>query len=769
MKPIEIPKNLFRAHLLFQKMGCHPEHFREIREVFLEVIERKRLGTTTDLKSMARENAGADGLDENKPEVLEEYTNALIDLLFATSIEPEEWVSYINLARKIAKSRELARVLHWESASSHEIARLVHEFCDIPLGDRVIPVAEAVGVRVALINHFISNQLPYIGIAKKHISIRDINETLKRTFWTSNRSGRIGGKAAGMILAQKIILPFYFDTRKEFRENIRVPDSYFLRSDIFAEFIQENNMEAYHSRKYESREKIEEEFPKIQAQFDKACFSRKTIDHFRKILEEIGTEPIIARSSSFLEDNFGLAFSGKYDSVFLTNQGDLETRLAHFLAGVKQVHMSTYHPNPISYRQDHNLLDFNENMAMLVQKVVGRRYGDYFFPFIGGVAFSTNSFIWNPKIDRQSGLIRMAFGLGTRAVDRIGGDYTRMVPLSHPTLRPEGTAVAIRKYSQKKVDLLNLKTGQLESHRFVDIMRKVNHPEIHLAISLAQGDHLAPPVSRLATFEPEQATITFERLLKETSFPTLVRDMVQTVAKAYGRAVDMEFAYDDGKLYLLQCRTQSLLRDMDRVVLPTEVQPEKLIFTIGKTALPNRVIADLEYIVYVDPLAYNKLASREEKLQVARVVNRCNQALSDKRFGLFGPGRWGSNDINLGVPVGYHDINRTRVLGEVAFTTDGDPPEVSFGTHFFNDLIEADIVPLPIYPDEEGAVFNRQFFVQSDSLMLEIAPEYDNLAEVIRVIHIPSVREGHYFQIYLDGSNARGMGFLAPRSRKNTV
>jgi len=769
MKFLEIPKNLFRAHLLFQKMGRYPEHSREMREVFVWVLEERGLASPAELRNVAREKARTDGLDADDPKVLEEYTSALIDLYFAAAVEPEECESYINLARKLAKNRDLSRVLHWENASSQEIAKLLQEFCDLPLGDRVIPEAEAVGVRVALINHFISNQLPYIGIAKKHVTIRDINEILKRTIWKSNRSGRIGGKAAGMILAQKIILPFFFGTKREFQENIRVPDSYFLRSDIFDEFIQENGLERYHFRKYESREKIEEEFPKIQAQFEQAHFPQETLDRFRRMLEEIGPVPIIIRSSSFLEDNFGLAFSGKYDSVFLTNQGDLETRLAQFEAGVRRVHMSTYHPDPISYRQDHGLLDFNEHMAMLVQKVVGRRYGDYFFPFMGGVIFSTNSFVWNPKIDRRAGLVRMVLGLGTRAVDRVGGDYPRMVPLSHPTLRPEATAAAIRKYSQKKVDLLNLRTGQLESHGLSQLLKEVRPSELHLAVSLAQGDHLAPPLSRLTDFEPEQACITFEKLLKDSDFPNLVRDMVQTVAGAYGRPVDMEFAYDEGKLYLLQCRSLSVPREVERVELPQEMPPDRLIFAVHKTALPNRIIPDLEYVVYVDPIGYKGLATREEKLQVARVVNRCNLALADKRYGLFGPGRWGSNDINLGVQVGYHDINRTKVLGEVAFASDGEPPDVSYGTHFFNDLIEADIVPLPIYPDEEGGFFNRDFFVEAHSLMLDIAPEYDNLAEVVRVVHVPSVREGHFFQIYLDGSKAQGLGFLAPRSGEGAV
>lgn len=762
-KRVEIPDNLFNAHLVFEKMSQFPEYIREMREVFLDIIERKKLATADELMTLAVTKVEQDGGDTDDAKLVESYLNTLIDLYFVAALKSITRADgYINLARKLAKNRELAKLLHWENASSTEIYQLLDDFCAIPLGDKIIPEAEAIGVRVALINHFISNQLPYIGVAKHYITIRDVHQILSRTVWSPSRSGRIGGKAAGMLLAQKIVLPLFFKTKKKFVENIRVPDSYFLRSDIFDEFIQENHLEQYHSRKYESREKIEDLFPRIQAHFTKGRFSEETLRRFREILEEIGEEPIIVRSSSFLEDNFGLAFSGKYDSEFLANQGDIETRLSQFVAGVKRVQMSTYHPNPILYRQDNNLLDFNEHMAVLVQKVVGRRYGDYFFPTAGGVIFSKNSFTWSPQIDPEAGLMRMVFGLGTRAVDRVGSDYPRMVALSHPTLRPEVTAQAIRRYSQKQVDLINLKTGKLDTLPVRQLLDEIRHPETQMVLSLLSGDHLAPPVSKIARFDPSQAVITFDRLLKESDFGGLAREMVQTVSKGYGWPVDMEFAYDDGKLYLLQCRTLSVPNEPDRVDLPTDVHRDHLIFT-SNTVVRNRIIDDIEYIAYVDPLAYNRLTDYSVKARVAKVINRVNRVLGDKRYVLFGPGRWGSNDINLGVPVGYHDINRTKVLVEVAFSTDGITPEVSYGTHFFNDLIEADIVPLALYPDEDGVVFNRPFLADSPSKTLEVAPGFEDLDEVVRVIHVPEATKGLYFHIYLDGRSNQGLGYLGPK------
>ena len=289
-----------------------------------------------------------------------------------------------------------------------------------------------------------------------------------------------------MILAHKILLPTLEKKDPELEGRIRVPDTWYLNSGVFSEFLDRNNLYLFHTFKYKDRESIEKDFLRIEEQFKFATFAPEVVEDFRRILEEIGDHPIIVRSSSMLEDNFGLAFSGKYMSVFLTNQGDLETRLSRFIVGLKKVFASTFGPDPILYRRDHGLLDYDERMAMVVQKVVGRRFGDYFYPFAAGVMFSRNVYAWNPKINKETGLVRLVHGLGTRAVDRVGSDYPRMVPLSHPTLRPEVTADQIRKYSQKQVDVLNLKKRRPGDGGFPDPHR-VGHSSGPLLCGLDPG------------------------------------------------------------------------------------------------------------------------------------------------------------------------------------------------------------------------------------------------------------------------------------------
>jgi len=516
----------------------------------------------------------------------------------------------------------------------------------------------------------------------------------------------------------------------------------------------------FHTHKYRDRDAIDEEYQRIGGMFENASFPPDVVDSFRALIRQLDECPIIVRSSSYLEDSFGLAFSGKYQSIFLANQGDEETRLEAFIRGVKTVLASMYGPDPIIYRRDHGLLDFNERMAMIVQKVVGRRFGDWYFPFAAGVLYSSNSWAWNPRIRKEDGLVRLVFGLGTRAVDRVGGDYPRMVPLSHPQLRPEVTADQIRKYSQRQVDVLNLRTGQLETVDFRTLCENTTHPELFYAVAVQQHDHLAAPLFKTQDLNGQELCLTFENLLTKTAFPSVARKMASQVEAAYGRPVDIEFAWDGSHLYLLQCRSLSVRREAERVDVPGDVPLAQTLFTTP-SAFTTAVVPDLEYIVYVDPKAYDRLPTYESKIQVAQVVNVLNKLLAARRYALMGPGRWGSNDINLGVRVTYSNINRTKLLVEIAFARENYTPEVSYGTHFFQDLVEADIVVTPLFPDETGGYFDEAFLLKSENLLVQMAPEYAACAEVVHVIHVPGVRDQEYLHVYLDAAGHRGLAFFA--------
>jgi hypothetical protein len=757
--------DILKTYRLFRKMNQYPNLMGLMCSIFMEVLEKRGIITQEKLHQQALEALKGDGVLDTEIN-RQEYVEGLIAYYSASSLSDHEIENYINLARKKDKSQELSFVVNQEQATSLEIYNSLREFCEIPKGEVYISREEAEGIRVALIKHYISNQLPFIGLAKNHITIRDIDTILQHCLWSRKNPGKLGGKAAGMILAQKILLPILDERDPELEETIRVPDTWFLNSGVFSEFLDRNNLDQFHTHKYKDKETIEKEFLHIGEKFKFANFAPEVIEDFRKILEEIGEHPIIIRSSSMLEDNFGLAFSGKYLSVFLTNLGDIETRLRNFIVGLKQVFTSTYGPDPILYRVDHGLLDYDERMAMVVQKVVGQRFGDYFFPFASGVMFSRNVYAWNPKIKKEDGLVRLVFGLGTRAVDRVGADYPRMIPLSHPQLRPEITAPQIKKYSQKQVDVLNLKKGIVETVDFRTLSSAVDHPELFHAVSVQKNGHLAPPMFKTQPLKGEDLYLTFENLLTKTAFVPLAKKILSRVEAAYGRPVDIEFAWDNNKFYLLQCRSLSIRKELDKVPIPEQIPEEQILF-LTSTGLSNSIVHNIEYIVYVSPRAYDALQTYEEKLKIAGVVNALNKHLAPKHYALMGPGRWGSNDINLGVRVTYASINKAKLLMEISFAKEGYTPEVSYGTHFFQDLVEADIVIVPLFPDDPKAAFNEAFLLDSQNIVRDIAPEFKDCSEVVRVIHVPSVRSGQYLHVYMDVINQKGIGLFGPKQAES--
>jgi hypothetical protein len=752
--------DLFKVYHLFKKKALYPGLTSLIDAVFMDVLEQKGIITREQIYDEAAEELRKDGLPDTEENLLT-YVEALTDYHLSKHLSCGEIENYINLARKKEKAQTLSMVVNRDQATSMEIYRALREFCDIPMGEVYISPEEAIGIRVALISRFISNQLPFISLAKNHITMRDMDLILQKSLWSRKRPGRLGGKAAGMILALKILLPLLEKHESELEEHIRVPETWYLNSGVFSEFLDRNNLYLFHTYKYKNREEIEREFQHIEGKFKHATFAPEVVEDFRKILEEIGEHPLIIRSSSLLEDNFGLAFSGKYLSVFLTNQGDLETRLAAFINGLKRVFASIFGPDPILYRLDHGLLDYDERMAMVVQKVVGRRFGDYFFPFVSGVLFSRNVYAWNPKIKKEEGLGRLVFGLGTRAVDRVGSDYPRMIPLSHPLLRPEITASQIKKYSQRNVDVLNLRKGCFETVNFRNLISEVQHPDLFYAVSVDKEGHLAAPHFKGQEFGRGEPCVTFENLLTKTPFVGLAKRILAKIESVYGRPVDIEFAWDGNKFYLLQCRSLSLRKEPERVAIPEDIPKERVLFTTH-AGLTNSIVENLEYIVYVSPRAYEDLSTFEEKMAVAQAVNLLNKKLSGKKFALMGPGRWGSNDINLGVKVTYSSINNADLLMEIAFAKEGYTPEVSYGTHFFQDLVEADIAIVPMFPDDPAAILNESFLLNSPSLLAEIAPEAEACRDVVRVIHVPAVCDGQYLQVYLDMSTPKGLGFFGP-------
>ncbi|MBU0985227.1 MAG: PEP/pyruvate-binding domain-containing protein [candidate division Zixibacteria bacterium] len=620
------------------------------------------------------------------------------------------------------------------------------------------------GITVSLIRRFLSDQLHYINVAKRHVHVGDFSELLRRLVFSTQSHGKLGGKSAGLYLASQILA-------KKAEQNahigrVKVPRTWHITSDMLLHFMHFNDLDEIVEQKYKPISQVRFEYPHVVQSFKNATFPPETIQGLSMALDELGGHPLIVRSSSLLEDSLGAAFSGKYKSLFLANQGSKKQRLSALLDAVAEVYASTFGPDPIEYRAERGLLDYGEEMGIMIQEVVGTRVGDYFLPTFAGVAFSRNEFRWSPRIKREDGLVRLVPGLGTRAVDRLSDDYPILLAPGQPGLRVNVTPQDIARYSPQKIDVINMRKNTFETVGIRQLLREFGYqiPRASQLVSIYQDGHIRKPQGAMVDFDEDDLVVTFEGLITNTPFIEQVQAMLSVLEEELETPVDIEFAHDGKDLYLLQCRPQSYDESAIPAEIPTDIPDEDLLFSANRYVSNGR-IPDVTHIVYIDPEAYARLSTREDLLAVGQAVGRLNQILPKRQFVLMGPGRWGSRgDIKLGVNVTYSHINNTSMLIEVARKKGNYVPDLSFGTHFFQDLVEAQIRYLPLYPDDKGAVFNEAFFTDSPNVFADVVPELASLAETVRVIDVARATGGQVLKILMNAELDRAVGVLGEPS-----
>ncbi len=617
-------------------------------------------------------------------------------------------------------------------------------------------------IKVVLIKGMISDQLPYIAIAKRVLSVDDLQWIHDRRIGT----GKIGGKAAGMLLALKILQQRSPSMGPDISGLVEIPESYFLGTDVLYEFRHKNNLDHYMNQKYRDLDDIRDDYEEIVADHVAGSFPTHIVERLVDMLAQMGNLPLIVRSSSLLEDNFGFAFAGKYQSYFCPNQGTQEENLQDLLRAISQIYASTLGPDAILYRRKMGLIDYDERMAVLIQVVTGHSFGRYFLPIIGGVGFSRNPFRWHPKIRREDGFLRMVWGIGTRAVDRVNNDYPRTIALSHPGLRPESNARAIVRYSQHFVDLICLETNALLTLPVQQVL-DLNYPYLRFLFSRQDGDAIQEILAPGTLQSTDDLVLTFNYLTRDESFVRLMRTALRRLEDTYETPVDIEFTLEiipnyphpNYRLQLLQCRPLSTIRDEQPVEIPRDLpEADKLFHTFG--LIPDGEAGGIRYIVFVDPVKYRRLGDVTIKLELGRVIGRLNTLLAGDSFILIGPGRWGSTNIDLGVRVSYADIYNTKVLVEMAVADGDEAPELSYGTHFFQDLVEGGIYSLPLHLQESGSHFNWSFFNDAPNALTELLPADARCANNLKVIDIAAIHPGKRLHIAMDGSRDEAVGYL---------
>jgi hypothetical protein len=570
----------------------------------------------------------------------------------------------------------------------------------------------------------LSRDTAILKLAARYLTLEDVLVIRDRMIGV----GLIGGKAVGMLLARAILKKA--DPR--FEDMLEPHDSFYVGSHVFYTFLVRNGI-WWIRQKQHNPETFLEGLDEARAMILGGKFPDYTVEQLAQMLDYFGEAPYIVRSSSLLEDNYGNAFAGKYESVFCVNQGTREQRLHALLDTLRRVYASAMSEKALRYRLRRGLLNQDEQMALLIMRVSGSAYDTAFYPQVAGVGFSYNPYVWNKEIDPKAGVVRLVFGLGTRAVDRADDDYTRVVALNAPEKRPEGNFDEVCEYSQRRVDYLDLAANRLVSNYFCDLVE--DGPDL--------------PLEMFASPDGGQTNrvLTFDRLLKQTPFVKDLRDILRILEAAYQYPVDIEFTanfVDDHryKINLLQCRPLQV-QGVDLVKLPdADVPAENRIIEAHGAVIGQSRILNISRIIYVVPALYGKLPI-SQRYEIARLIGRINHACASDSptVMLLGPGRWGTASPDLGIPVHFTEINHVAVLCEIVAMRENLIPDVSLGTHFLNELVEMNMLYLALFPRQAKNELREEFFLQAKNRLLDLVPQAAQWEPVIRVINVADLPE----------------------------
>lgn len=544
-------------------------------------------------------------------------------------------------------------------------------------------------------------------------------------------SGAIGGKACGMLLARKIahtLLP-------EYRVHREAHDSYYIGSDVFYTYIVSNNC-------WETRiaQRTEEGYFEKAGQLQQALlsgeFPSNIREKFRSVLEYFGQSPIIVRSSSFLEDGFGNAFAGKYESVFCVNQGTLEERLKVFEDAVRRVYASIMDISALEYRKQRGLEHQDEQMAVLVQRVSGSHWGDYFFPAAAGVGYSYSAYKWSKDMDPGAGMLRLVAGLGTRAVDRTENDYPRLVNLDRPAVSMQTNVADKHRFSQKNMDVLDIKENRLLTRSTDSLMEIL--PLWYKRAVMERDYEAEEALDRMGRWR-QVWFVTCQKLLENREFTGLMQKLLKTLEQVYGNPVDIEYTVnidEEGAFVvnLLQCRPLFTGSRGGKVEIPS-LSEEKTFFHLKDSSVGNSLKKQIHVVIQIEPKLYYEYPYGK-KHQVAEAVGKINRYYkgSGKNLLLMTPGRIGTSSPELGVPVTFADISAVCGICEVSDSRAGYMPELSYGSHMFQDMVEAEIFYSALWEDKRKLAYDPELFAGAENLFPQICPDMEELFPMFRVI-----------------------------------
>ena len=549
-------------------------------------------------------------------------------------------------------------------------------------------------------------------------------------------SGAIGGKACGMLLARKIA-----ETEiQDYLQYSEPHDSFYIGSDVFYTYIVSNDCWRLRIRQ-RTKEGYFTVAKELQENLLSGEFPSKIREQFQTILDYFGQSPFIVRSSSFLEDGFGNAFAGKYESVFCVNQGSPKERMEQFEQAVRTVYASTMDYSALEYRLLRGLEKKDEQMAVLVQRVSGSYYGKYFMPGAAGVGYSHSMYKWYPDMDPNAGMLRIVMGLGTKAVDRTKEDYPRLANLDRPSVTVMNTVEKKHKFSQRNIDVLDCHKNCL-----TELPLDLLLPDLPLWYKkmVLERDYDAESRLRQMGRYREVWFVSCQKLLEQEEFTALMQKILKTLERVYGNPVDIEYTVNMDQtgefvVNLLQCRPLYLGKEGEHVDLE-HLNLKETFFEIRDSSMGPSGRRKIDIVVQVDPVLYYEYPYNK-KYDVAECVGKINWYYKGKgkHLLLMTPGRIGTSSPELGVPVSFGQISNFSAICEISDNRAGYMPELSYGSHMFQDLVEAEMIYGAIWNNKKTISYHPNLFQNIPDLFEKICPEHPELKGMIQVREVKNL------------------------------
>ncbi len=506
--------------------------------------------------------------------------------------------------------------------------------------------------------------------------------------YTKIGSESLGGKGRGLAFIRTLLARYNF-IEKYKDVKITVPSTVAIGTDEFDKFLSKNDLYLF-LRKLEDKSdsKIAERFLKAKLSNDLKQKLSIVLKHFKK--------PLAVRSSSLLEDSQNHPFAGMYSTYMIpNNHKDITKRLYQLCSAIKLVYSSIYYKDSRVYIESTSAKTEEEKMAVIIQELIGSEYNGRFYPTFSGVAQSYNFYPVSHQ-KRQDGIVNLAVGLGYSVV---GGEKVMRFCPKYPNINPDfSTVQSIFENTQNELYVLNTKKSDFNlTEQENSTLEKINISSIvedgtldYIASTYDKNDEMVRD-----TFSKKGPhLVTFAGILKYNVFPlsSIMSDLLEAGKKSMGSPVEIEFAVNfdpKGKkppvLAIIQIRPLIISQENIQIEWDEKNINKKDIFLKSNKSLGHGIFNDISDIVYVSPDTFDS----SKTIEIAREIGSINKLLVNTPYILIGPGRWGTQDRWLGMPVFWNEISNVKVLVETALKDFNIKP--TQGTHFFQNIISKGI------------------------------------------------------------------------------